>query len=173
MHRLQHYSKFMWEIHKLHHTEKNLNVTTSLRHHWLEEFLRAACVAGPLSLLFDIKPLESGIMGVLISQWGWFIHANIRKHFGIFNLIFVGPQYHRIHHSILNKHLNKNFSSFFPLWDYLFGTIYVSPSGLKHFEWPSTGIEDHSSYPSLLEVLLGPFISWFIIIYDLIKKNAK
>src|SRR5207248_9190433 len=35
-HRLQHSSKWLWAEHELHHSDEHVNVTTSLRHHWLE-----------------------------------------------------------------------------------------------------------------------------------------
>ena len=53
----------------------------------------------------------------------------------MFDPFFVGPQYHRMHHSLQTQHLDKNFALFFPLRDIFFGTYYRPKKG----EFPSTG----------------------------------
>jgi sterol desaturase/sphingolipid hydroxylase (fatty acid hydroxylase superfamily) len=155
-HRLQHSSAWLWEQHKLHHTDVELNVTTSLRHHWLEDTFRVFFVTLPLGVLFKITPAQAGFLGVALGQWGWLIHANVRMPFGPLTDMFGGPQYHRIHHSIEPQHGNLNYATFFPFWDRLFGTYYGPDPG----EWPPTGVQGEDGKLATTEVVFGPFMAW-------------
>lgn len=155
-HRFQHEWPWLWHVHKLHHTDMALNVTTSSRHHWLEDFFRAILIVVPMTLLLQLKPAEAGFLTVIIGQWGSFIHSNIRLRMGPLTAMFGGPQYHRIHHSIERAHWNKNYAAFFPVWDQVFGTQHrPGPQ-----EWPKTGIKGESSTPPASELIAGPFIGW-------------
>ena len=152
-HRLQHRSPLLWRQHMLHHSEHSLNATTAARHHWLEDPLRIFTMTLPLALLFEAPPQIVGVAGVLFATWGFFIHANIRLALGPLTTIFCGPQLHRIHHSRLPEHRDKNFAAFFPLWDRLFGT-YWAP---RPDEFPPTGLIDGSWHRNIRQALLSPF----------------
>jgi sterol desaturase/sphingolipid hydroxylase (fatty acid hydroxylase superfamily) len=143
-HRLQHANRWLWEQHKLHHTDEAVNVTTSLRHHWLEDGLRGIFIALPMGMLLKIAPVEAGIVTMFTSQWGYLIHANIRLPLGPLSGVFLGPQAHRIHHSLEREHLNKNFAAFFPIWDILFGTFHRPRRG----EFPDTGVAGEIGRPA-------------------------
>jgi sterol desaturase/sphingolipid hydroxylase (fatty acid hydroxylase superfamily) len=155
-HRAQHNWQWFWQVHKLHHTDEALNVTTTFRNHWTEEIFRSIAIVAPMGLLFNITPAEGGCLSVLLGQWGNFIHANLRIPLGWLGLVICGPQYHRIHHSIESSHWNKNFAAFFPIWDIVFGTAHIPNQG----EWTKTGVLGENSTPPLIEVVFGPFISW-------------
>jgi sterol desaturase/sphingolipid hydroxylase (fatty acid hydroxylase superfamily) len=156
LHRAQHSWPWFWQVHKLHHTDEAVNVTTSYRHHWTEEFFRSIAIVAPMSLLFDITPAEGGFLTVVLGQWGHFVHANIKLPLGKAGLVVAGPQYHRIHHSVDRKHWDKNFAAFFPLWDIVFGTAYVPEDN----EWPQTGVKGEDPMPGISEVLFGPVFAW-------------
>ena len=151
-HRLQHRWPLLWRQHMLHHSERALNATTAARHHWLEEPLRVFTMTLPLALLFDAPPAIVGIAGMLFAAWGFFIHANLRLSLGRFSGVLCGPQVHRIHHSLLLQHRDKNFAAFFPFWDRLFGT-WCAP---QPDEFPPTGLDD-SEHQTIRQALLSPF----------------
>lgn len=156
-HRLQHTWTFLWSIHILHHSDYGLNVTTSLRVHWLEELARVFFVAWPMVILTDLTPVHVGVAGFVFSLWIFFIHANIRLHLGLFSVFLCGPQVHRIHHSLEQQHQNKNFAAFFPIWDRLFGT-YWSP---EKNEYPETGLPSGEKMDRFWQANLYPFIAWW------------
>jgi len=155
-HRAQHMNRWLWQQHQIHHSDKSLNVTTSARHHWLEIPLRSFLMLVPMNLLVQMTPIQSVMIGTFLGVWGYIIHMNMRLGLGPIAFIFLGPQGHRIHHSILAQHRDKNFAAFFPIWDVLFGTFYKPKAG----EYPPTGVEDVPSDPSMKEILFGPFIAW-------------
>jgi len=159
-HRLQHASSWLWEQHKLHHSDEDLNVTTTFRHNWLEEFFKAFLIAVPILLVLGIHPVQVGITTsfarAITIVWTLLLHSNVGISWGVLTPVISGPQYHRIHHSIEPRHRDKNFSSFFPIWDLLFGTYY-RPSNK---EFPRTGVAGEPSDPTICEVLVGPILSW-------------
>jgi sterol desaturase/sphingolipid hydroxylase (fatty acid hydroxylase superfamily) len=156
-HRLQHRWTWLWQAHRLHHSESALNVTTNYRHHWLEEFFRALFIFVPMNWLLSISPTQSAVAAVLIGQWSSFFHANIRVGFGPLTGLISGPQYHRIHHSIEPGHDGKNFAAFFPVWDWVFGTYHRPARG----EWPETGLVGTDGVWGLQEFLFSPFSGWW------------
>ena len=153
MHRSQHTVNLLWRQHKLHHSDEHLNVTTSERHHWLEDVVRIPFVIIPTTILFDISVAQVGLASFFVSYWAFLIHANIRLSLGKFSFLIAGPQLHRIHHSIEPKHFDKNFAAFFPLWDVIFGSYYQPDFD----EYPETGIRGEAPVTSLLQAFCLPF----------------
>ncbi|RDI48136.1 sterol desaturase family protein [Aquicella lusitana] len=135
-HRFQHIIPMLWAQHKIHHLDEHVNASSASRHHWLEELFRIPFLAIPLAVLFKLDPMPAGVIGMLFTSWGYFIHANLRFELGPLTRFFGGPQVHRIHHSRLDKHFDRNFAAFFPLWDIVFKTYYHPQRG----EFPPTGI---------------------------------
>jgi len=151
-HRLQHTWPLLWRQHELHHSDRSLNATTAARHHWLEEPLRVFTMALPLALLFDAPPQIIGLASILFGAWGFFIHANLRLRLGPLSSVICGPQVHRIHHSLLPQHRDKNFAAFFPIWDRIFGT-WCAPQAN---EFPPTGMHD-VEHQTIGHALFSPF----------------
>jgi sterol desaturase/sphingolipid hydroxylase (fatty acid hydroxylase superfamily) len=155
LHRLQHSSKWLWAEHELHHSDEHVNVTTSWRHHWLETVLQPLFILPIVFLLFD-PPLGGFIWVILLWKlMTYFVHLNSPIRFGWFNRVLSSPQSHRIHHSNLPEHVDKNFATTLPLWDLLFGTYYHP----KEHEWPTTGVTG-VEVTSLWQAIVLPFASW-------------
>jgi len=164
-HRWQHTLKVFWAQHQFHHADPSLNITTSSRHHWLEDSLRIFIILIPMSILFGFKAEAVGWIWSTFMLWGFFIHLNIKLNLGFLTGVFGGPQLHRIHHSNLKPHLDKNFAAFFPIFDILFGTFYYP----KKDEYPTTGLYGGPDMNNLKAANLYPFIYW----YKQIKKKFK
>lgn len=165
-HRWQHEFSYLWQQHKLHHSERSLNVTTGGRHHWLEDSLRIFVILIPMGFLFKLQPTKVGLIWATFMLWGYFIHLNIRLNMKWLTPVFGGPQYHRIHHSREKQHWNKNYAAFFPVYDILFGTYYRP----QETEYPKTGLSGKQGDMNHLGVaLFSPFFSWL----SLLKKYFK
>jgi sterol desaturase/sphingolipid hydroxylase (fatty acid hydroxylase superfamily) len=154
-HRAQHEIAWLWPQHELHHSDTALNVTTSLRHHWLEDPLRVFAMAAPFGFLFYFKPSSVPWVATVATLWPFFIHTNVRLRLGWLTPVVAGPQYHRIHHSIEARHWNRNYAAYFPLWDLVFGTACLP----KKDEWPATGVP-RGEPRSIAAALVAPFIDW-------------
>jgi len=166
-HRLQHWSKWFWAQHALHHSDEYVNATTSIRHHWLEMPLTAIFVYWPLAFLFDAPALTYGIAASLISWIGLANHVNIRIGLGRFGWLISCPQTHRIHHSKQPEHTDKNFAVNFPIGDVLFGTYYEAKNG----EYPPTGLSSGERVTSTWRALLLPFTMWWKMISERFLKR--
>ncbi|MGH6982521.1 MAG: sterol desaturase family protein, partial [Stellaceae bacterium] len=84
--------------------------------------------------------------------YGFFVHANLRLDLGRLTPVIVGPQYHRIHHSLVPRHFHRNFAVVFPAIDMIFGTYYRPRPG----EFPETGLEG-VRHDSVWQLQLLPF----------------
>ena len=154
-HRAQHEITWLWPQHELHHSDTALNVTTSLRHHWLEDPLRVFAMAAPLGFAFYFKPASVPWIASVAGLWPFFIHTNIRLQLGPLTGVIAGPQYHRLHHSIEPRHWNKNYAAFFPVWDIVFGTAVFPRRG----EFPATGVP-RGEPKGIGDALVAPFRDW-------------
>ncbi|MEL6437947.1 MAG: sterol desaturase family protein [Cyanobacteria bacterium J06621_8] len=155
-HRWQHTTEFLWEEHKLHHSEKSLNVTSSRKVHWLEDPFLLLFLGIPMGILFNFDSLAIGILTLIEVLWLQFIHLNLRLELGWLSYVLTAPQYHRIHHSFQPEHIDKNFAAFFPIWDIVFGT-YHHP---RRNEFPKTGLDTGETYRSLWKASILPFQAW-------------
>ena len=166
-HRAQHKFKFLWAIHELHHSDTELNVTSSMRTYWLDRPVQALVITFPVSYIIGIDSTAINIYLVVFTVWLFLTHANLRIRFGIFTRVFVGPQLHRIHHSSLPQHQDKNIAQFFPIIDILFGTYYHPAAD----EFPPTGLAEKNTDRSVLTAMVKPFSDWFNFLKG--KKSVK
>lgn len=154
VHRLQHSSNFLWQTHKFHHTETALNATSQARHHFLNNI---PILIGylPVVILFGAQQPHFLATFLMFRLWGFVNHANVRTNFGPLMPVIASPQWHRIHHSIQAEHLNRNFATFFPFIDILFGTYYAPRRG----EYPPTGMPEGDT-GDLREASVAPLLAW-------------
>lgn len=152
-HRAQHRFPALWAIHELHHADAELNATSSFRTYWLELPVQAVLVVSPAMLLFGDRGSVHAL-GVLVGSYAFLIfsHCNFRLSLGPLSLLLCGPQVHRVHHSRLPEHRDRNFAQYFPFLDRLFGTWYDPAPG----EFPPTGVDGLASDAPFAVVLLRP-----------------
>lgn len=155
-HRCQHRVGILWQAHLLHHTDMALNVTTTHRVHFVEHLLTPFFMTAPIMVFFDPPSRDMYWIAVVPTLWSYFVHANLRIGFGKFWWLLSSPQYHRIHHSLLPQHLNRNFAVWFPLYDVLFRTAYAPKRG----EYPETGVAG-AAVSTLAGAVILPFERWW------------
>jgi len=158
-HRLSH-RPFLWQSHKLHHMDPNLDVLTNMRDSWGDALSTVFIQNLPIAILFKLDSLQAvetgGLLGIILGSYSYFFHTNIRLQYGKAGVVIVGPQWHRIHHSRLPEHRDKNFAAMFPLWDILFGTNYYPACG----EFPPTGVDGEKEVQSLREATTFALREW-------------
>jgi sterol desaturase/sphingolipid hydroxylase (fatty acid hydroxylase superfamily) len=156
-HRAQHSFPVFWAIHILHHSDSELNVTSSMRTFWLEKPLQFLVISFPVEYILGIDGLALTLL-MFFSTFGlFFTHSNLKIRLGPLTPILTGPQLHRIHHSQEDQHQNKNFSQFFPIFDIIFGTYYKP----AHNEFPKTGTLEMRSEIPVKEAVVEPFNMWW------------
>jgi sterol desaturase/sphingolipid hydroxylase (fatty acid hydroxylase superfamily) len=141
-HRLEHTLPLLWRFHRLHHSDENMNASTAVRDHVLQQVYRSLFSMFTLGLIFDLDLREAQqaalLSGLFSGMLSAFYHSAIRVHLPWLDYLLVTPQVHRIHHSTDPAHYNKNFADSFPLFDLVFGTFQPTRKG----EFPATGLPD-------------------------------
>jgi sterol desaturase/sphingolipid hydroxylase (fatty acid hydroxylase superfamily) len=151
VHRLQHKVPFLWSMHSFHHSANALTLITGARHLWLEKAVLDAFF--PLfPILFSVPTDMAMVIGAFYFLPDGCAHLNIRFPMGWAITWINNPQWHRIHHSVLPQHQNKNFASALPLWDIVFGTAWIP----RPDEYPPTGLAP-SETVGVIDSIIWPF----------------
>ncbi|MBS1910980.1 MAG: sterol desaturase family protein [Bacteroidetes bacterium] len=128
-HRLQHRIPALWRIHEAHHSTKDVDWLSGSRSHALEILINQSIEFTPLILL-GAHPDVLLYKGMVDAVWGMYIHSNIDVRSGRLQRVINGPEMHRWHHAVDEDAHNRNFSTKFAIWDWMFGTAYL-PTGRK------------------------------------------
>ena len=151
LHRLKHAIPFLWAMHSFHHSANALTFATGARHLWIETVMTSA-ILPIFPILFLIPPDMVLILSLIHFFPDSCAHMNVRFPMGRMITVLNSPQWHRIHHSVMPEHRDKNFASLLPLWDILFGTAWIP----KRDEYPVTGF-DPPVRVSVIEGVIWPF----------------
>lgn len=120
----------LWRLHRMHHTDLDVDVTTGVRFHTIEILLSALLKMGAVVAL-GAPVLAVIVFEVLLNTVTMFNHGNIRMPAAVDRLlrwVMVTPDMHRVHHSIIPRETNCNYGFNLPWWDRLFGTYRDQPA---------------------------------------------
>ncbi len=130
-HVLFHKVPLFWRLHRMHHTDLDIDVTTGARFHPIEiilsmgiKMLMLVILGGPAWSVLSFE--------VLLNATSMFNHSNIFLNQGIdkfLRVFLVTPDMHRVHHSVIIRETDSNFGFNLPWWDRLFGTYRHQPIG--------------------------------------------
>jgi len=151
-HRAQHAVPFLWAMHSFHHSDRAVNVSTAARNYWLELPIKILFVYPVAATLFRVPPAVLAIYAGT-TVWHSVNHLNIRWRLPIPWFVLNNPQFHRIHHSILPEHRDKNFSPYFPIWDVIGGTAHAPNPD----EYPPTGLDEEPAAITFADAILWPW----------------
>lgn len=154
-HRLSHALPWLWRLHRVHHSDPAVDVTTSFRNHPLEVLLRPLFL-GSAVIVFGIGPLAVLLQPLVQLPVLVFQHANVRLPPALDRMLawlIVTPGMHLVHHSSLRDEADSNFTTSLTVWDRLFGTFRASVIP------PVIGIEGFSEdrNQTMLGMLATPF----------------
>lgn len=124
VHYAMHNVPLLWRVHRVHHTDTHLDVSTTVRFHPLE-FLISAPVAVIIVMALGLPPAAIMLFELFDAGIAVFSHANIRLPAGLerlVNRIIITPNMHRIHHSNVERETNSNYGATLVIWDRVFGT---------------------------------------------------
>jgi sterol desaturase/sphingolipid hydroxylase (fatty acid hydroxylase superfamily) len=158
-HRLLHAVPWLWRIHRVHHADPEVDVSTGLRFHPLESVLSMLLKAGVV-IAFGMPAIGVLIFEIILNGAAMFNHTNASLPHAVdrwTRLILVTPDMHRIHHSRNLEEANRNFGFSVSWWDRLFGS-YRAPSGRAVAM--SIGLPDEpvaAEHIQLRSLLLMPF----------------
>ena len=128
-HYVFHHVPALWRLHRMHHADLDIDVTTGVRFHPIE-ILISMGIKIAIVLAFGIPAIAVLIFEVALNATSMFNHANVKMPLWldrIVRLFVVTPDMHRVHHSILRAETDSNFGFNLPWWDRLFGTYRSEP----------------------------------------------
>jgi len=125
-----HHVPVLWRLHRMHHADLDIDVTTGVRFHPLEILLSLAIKMAAV-VTFGVPALAVLIFEVLLNATSMFNHSNVAlppRLEPIARWIVVTPQMHQVHHSVERAETDSNFGFNLPWWDRLFGTYRAKPA---------------------------------------------
>jgi sterol desaturase/sphingolipid hydroxylase (fatty acid hydroxylase superfamily) len=124
-HILLHKFPILWRFHLVHHTDLDLDLTTAFRFHF-GEMIGSVLFRGAAAILIGASPAVVLIYEIAFEAATQFHHSDIMLPLRlerILNFLFVTPRMHGIHHSIIRKERDSNYSIIFSFWDRIHKTI--------------------------------------------------
>lgn len=157
IHRCQHRFQWWWNLHALHHSQRQMTMWSDNRNHLLDDVLRDAILV-VVAQLIGVGPGQFVAIVALTQLSENFHHANLRLWFGrVGERLWVSPRFHRRHHSIGIGHESQqqpsrlggvNFGVLLPWWDMLLRsadfTVRYDPTGIRDQVEPGPrGLRDY------------------------------
>ncbi len=143
IHRGQHHFHWWWQLHALHHSQRQMTMWSDNRNHLLDDLVRD-CLLVVLAQLIGVAPGQFVALVAFTQLSESFQHANLRLWFGrVGERLWVSPRFHRLHHAVGIGHETAgrgtlggyNFGVLLPWWDMLFGTanfeLRYDPTGVR------------------------------------------
>ncbi|MHB8208940.1 sterol desaturase family protein [Mucilaginibacter sp.] len=125
-HVVMHKVKTLWSFHLIHHSDLDLDVSTTVREHPVETFVR-------MCFLIIWVFLLGASFGVLLLRQTIQTIANITSHTqfklspkanNIVSLVFITPNLHHVHHHYELPYTDCNYGDVLSIWDRIFKTYY-------------------------------------------------
>jgi sterol desaturase/sphingolipid hydroxylase (fatty acid hydroxylase superfamily) len=147
-HRLLHAVPWLWRMHRIHHADLHVDVTTGVRFHPFEIAL-STLLKGAAIVALGASPVVVLVFEILLNAGSLFSHANGSLPSAVerrLRRVLVTPDMHRVHHSIAVDEQNTNFGFNLAWWDRVFGTYRPAPAaahesmaiGLAEWRGPAT-----------------------------------
>lgn len=161
-HVASHRFAILWRFHKIHHADRDIDTSTGVRFHPIEivlsmlyKFVCIAIIGAPVIAVF--------LFEIILNASAMFNHSNVRLPIKLDHYLryfLVTPDFHRVHHSVVQKETNSNYGFFLPVWDRLFGSYTAQP--LAGHDQMLIGLSEYQTNKpaNLLWCLKRPFIRY-------------
>lgn len=158
VHYLGHMVRLFWAVHIVHHSSEKYNITVGFRSSVFEPLYRCFFFF-PLAFLgFNAADV---MLAFSIQQlYGSLVHTKLIRKMGFWEILFVTPSHHRVHHASNVRYLDKNMGMIFIFWDKLFGTFEKEDDSYQKIKF---GLTKNLETYNPLTVL---FIEWKAILSD-------
>jgi len=157
-HLVTHKVPLFWRFHRVHHADRDMDVTTGFRFHPVEIL---ASMGLKLGLVYLLGPSALAVLvfEILLSGTALFSHSNLALPGPVdrvLRLVLVTPDMHRVHHSIHRAEHDSNYGFCLSVWDRIFRTHVPEPKAGQ--DGMTVGLEWQDERPAKLGWSLGlPF----------------
>jgi sterol desaturase/sphingolipid hydroxylase (fatty acid hydroxylase superfamily) len=120
----------LWRLHRMHHADTEIDVTTGLRFHPVEILLSMVI---KLAVVAALGPPAIAVLifEVILNATAMFSHSNVKlpgRADRALRMVIVTPDMHRVHHSVDPRETDTNFGFNLSVWDRLMGTYLAQPA---------------------------------------------
>lgn len=157
-HRIFHRFPLLWRAHKMHHVPEILTPFTAFRFWPHEQIVHIAASTfmnglglGLMTTMFGASVTPMTLLGVNAFSLVWNLafahlrHSHVALPFPRWlSHVLVSPHMHQVHHSVEERHHDRNYATVFALWDWIFGSLYI-PHPKERFRF---GVEDAAPEPA-------------------------
>jgi sterol desaturase/sphingolipid hydroxylase (fatty acid hydroxylase superfamily) len=143
LHVAMHSQPVLWRVHRVHHSDAAVDVTTTIRQHPGETAIRFAAIVA-VALPLGARPGDFAIYQLLVALTGLLEHANVRLPPGVnraLALVVTFPDLHKVHHAREARFTNSNYGNVVSLWDRVFGT-FTPPRYGREVTYGLDGLDD-------------------------------
>ena len=157
-HLVTHKVPMLWRFHRVHHADRDFDVTTALRFHPVEIL---ASMLLKIGLVYLLGPAALAVLlfEIILNGTAMFNHSNLRLPLWldrVVRLVLVTPDMHRVHHSIHRHEHDSNYGFALSVWDRIFRTYRPKPEA--GHDLMTVGLEWQDERPSRLGwALMLPF----------------
>ena len=128
-HLVTHHVPLLWRLHRVHHSDRDIDVTSAIRFHPLEI---AFSILVKIAAIFILSPAALAVVlfEILLNGMAMFNHANLAlpsRLDAFLRKFIVTPDMHRVHHSVHRVEHDHNFGFMLSIWDRVFGTYTAQP----------------------------------------------
>jgi len=119
----------LWAVHRMHHSDVDIDVTTAIRFHPIEIILSMLWKIAVVIVL-GAPAVSVLVFEIVLNGMAMFNHSNLRLPAALDRVVrpfVVTPDMHRVHHSILHPETDSNYGFNLAIWDRLFGTYIDQP----------------------------------------------
>ena len=158
-HLITHKIPLLWRLHRVHHADVDMDVTTAIRFHPVEIALSMILKIGMVYLLGPAA-IAVILFEIILNGSAMFNHANIRLPLSVDRIVrrvLVTPDMHRVHHSVHRHEHDSNYGFSLSIWDQMFGTYIAQPA--EGHDDMQVGLQWQDDRPSKLGWSLSlPFV---------------
>ena len=129
-HLLSHKVPLFWRFHRMHHSDRDFDVTTAIRFHPIEIIVSMGWKVAWVIVL-GAPAVAVIIFEIILNGTAMFNHSNTKLPLWldrVLRMIVVTPDMHRVHHSVFRGETDSNYGFNLPWWDRLFGTYIDQPA---------------------------------------------
>ena len=158
LHRAFHRWAWLWRLHRIHHSDTAVDLSTGFRNH-PGEVVAVALLRAALAVALGLS-----VPGLIVYEAAAFAavmwsHANLRLPAAAdraLRWLLVTPAMHHVHHSSARAETDSNYGELLSVWDRLFGTYRASDSASVAGMRLGLGEAGDSGAASLRRQLLAP-----------------
>jgi sterol desaturase/sphingolipid hydroxylase (fatty acid hydroxylase superfamily) len=155
LHRASHDIPLLWRLHRIHHGDRQVDLSLGLRHHPFE-LLPAILLFAGLAALLGLPVWAAALTEVVMMTATYWEHLAIRLPPTARRMLepwIVLPETHLLHHSADRRQADSNYSTLTIVWDRMFGTFRPSTEAVERI---GLGDCDDEIADSLWQQLLLP-----------------